>query len=306
MWAGEQRAIGELMIEMNNQSTSCIGYAKFLSQLDNHQEVLFSDTVGFIRDLPPSLEMAFKATLEELYSADVLLHVVDASDPQAQKQIQSVLTILTEMDLIGKPRVLVFNKIDLLRPEIASNLCNLHNAIGVSALERGSTRPLLDRLQYELDLELADWVDQNQNGWDSVEVHSEEEEIQFDDDQEQSTSHESTLDAYEPSIDHTQLASDLGDFISNPESLQNQTPSTQADQEEDIEPSSTEATVDESSPQALLNRVLSPDQSTWTDIDWLAYSAQYELRQEAQQRRELEKQQRKKKKKDDEDEDWWS
>ena len=64
--------------------------------------------------------------------------------------------------------------------------------------------------------------------------------------------------------------------------------------------------MDESSPQALLNRVLSPDQSTWTDIDWLAYSAQYELRQEAQHRRELEKQQRKKKKKDDEDEDWWS
>ena len=121
------------------------------------QEVVFSDTVGFIRDLPKDLEVAFKATLEELYEADLLLHVVDASDPQHEAHIRSVQSILGEMELLAQPRALIFNKIDLLNPTAAENLCALHGALGVSALDRASLRPLMALIQERLDLPLLDW-----------------------------------------------------------------------------------------------------------------------------------------------------
>lgn len=122
------------------------------------QEVVFTDTVGFIRDLPKDLEVAFKATLEELYEADLMLHVVDASDPQHRQQISSVEQILTEMELIDKPRALIFNKIDLLNPTRAENLCQLYHALGVSALDRSSTRPIMHIIQERLGLSLVDWA----------------------------------------------------------------------------------------------------------------------------------------------------
>ena len=126
------------------------------------QEVVFTDTVGFIRDLPKDLEVAFKATLEELYEADLMLHIVDASDPQMKQQIASVEQILTEMELIDKPRALILNKIDLLNEALAENLCTLYHALGVSAIDRSSTRPVLGIIQGRLDLELADWVKAHQ------------------------------------------------------------------------------------------------------------------------------------------------
>ena len=126
------------------------------------QEVVFTDTVGFIRDLPKDLEVAFKATLEELYEADLMLHIVDASDPQMKQQIASVELILTEMELIDKPRALILNKIDLLNESVAENLCTLYHALGVSALDRPSTRPILGVIQERLDLELADWAKAHQ------------------------------------------------------------------------------------------------------------------------------------------------
>ena len=66
------------------------------------------------------------------------------------EQIASVETILAEIELDTKPRLLVFNKTDLLEPAIADNLCQLHNAYGVSALERGSLRPLLRAIEARL------------------------------------------------------------------------------------------------------------------------------------------------------------
>lgn len=107
------------------------------------REVILTDTVGFIRDLPKDLVTAFKATLEELHEADLLLHVVDISDPRMDEQIESVERILGDLDLLDKPRIKVFNKVDRMTPEIAENLCNLHSALGVSAFERPSLRPLL-------------------------------------------------------------------------------------------------------------------------------------------------------------------
>ena len=81
---------------------------------DKKTMILISDTVGFIRKLPPSLIAAFRATLEELNEADVLVHVVDISSPHAAEQCNTVESILAELDLTGKARITVLNKIDRL------------------------------------------------------------------------------------------------------------------------------------------------------------------------------------------------
>ena len=76
-------------------------------------QVVVSDTVGFIRDLPPTLIAAFRATLEETVQADLLLHVVDAASPQREEQIAEVNKVLTDIGANDIPRILVYNKIDL-------------------------------------------------------------------------------------------------------------------------------------------------------------------------------------------------
>jgi GTP-binding protein HflX len=83
-------------------------------RLPTNQNVLITDTVGFIRKLPHGLVEAFKATLEEVTEADLLIHIVDVSHPEADEQIQSVETVLNEIGAEGKPTLMVFNKTDLL------------------------------------------------------------------------------------------------------------------------------------------------------------------------------------------------
>ncbi len=83
-------------------------------RLPNNQNILLSDTVGFLRKLPHHLVESFKATLEEVVEADLLLHVVDASHPQAHEQIEAVEIVLKELDAWGKSTVVVLNKIDKL------------------------------------------------------------------------------------------------------------------------------------------------------------------------------------------------
>ena len=114
------------------------------------RELILSDTVGFIRDLPDDLLSAFKATLEELHDANILLHVVDIADPRMKEQVSSVERILVDLELGSKERILVFNKTDLLEPEVASNICALHDAFGVQATVRRSTRPLMEALESRL------------------------------------------------------------------------------------------------------------------------------------------------------------
>src|SRR5438045_7116717 len=75
-------------------------------------EALLSDTVGFIRNLPHALVASFKATLEEARQADLLLHVVDASSPEAEGQIRAVVEVLAELELDDHPTLLVLNKAD--------------------------------------------------------------------------------------------------------------------------------------------------------------------------------------------------
>ncbi len=86
-------------------------------RLPTNQNVLLTDTVGFIRKLPHKLVEAFKATLEEVVQADLLLHVVDVSHPQVEEQIQAVNAVLAEIGAGGKPTVMVLNKLDRLNPD---------------------------------------------------------------------------------------------------------------------------------------------------------------------------------------------
>jgi len=111
------------------------------------REVIITDTVGFIRQLPKSLLGAFRATLEELADADLLLHLVDLANPRFEEQIQAVERILQELDLDRIPRLLVFNKIDLVPEDEAAALCRRYAALGVSARDRRTFAPLLMALQ---------------------------------------------------------------------------------------------------------------------------------------------------------------
>ena len=109
-----------------------------------HGDVIITDTVGFIRDLPPDLVNAFRATLEELADADVLLHVVDASDPDLERKMDAVIRVLEDLELQTIPRLIVMNKIDCVEPAFAESLCHRFDAVAVSALRREGLSELMD------------------------------------------------------------------------------------------------------------------------------------------------------------------
>ncbi len=110
------------------------------------REVIITDTVGFIRDLPRDLVAAFRATLEELEDADLLLHVVDASDPRHDEQAEAVERVLSKLDVEGKPRLLVYNKADRA-PEQARMLALRDQGVAVSSLTREGFPGLLARCE---------------------------------------------------------------------------------------------------------------------------------------------------------------
>ncbi len=111
------------------------------------REVVLTDTVGFIRDLPPDLFSAFRATFEEAADADLLLHVVDAADPAHPQHIETTDKLVAELELGAIPRLLVLNKADRVSPAEGATLIERHpEALLVSATNRETTRALLDRI----------------------------------------------------------------------------------------------------------------------------------------------------------------
>ncbi len=114
--------------------------------LPSGREILLADTVGFIKNMPKDLKVAFKATLEELEDADIFLHVVDITSPQRTEEIETVEDILEEMNLHRVPRILVWNKIDILPPK-KYNLPYTKEGICCSAL----TGEGLDQLKTAID-----------------------------------------------------------------------------------------------------------------------------------------------------------
>lgn len=114
------------------------------------REVIITDTVGFIRDLPKDLLAAFRTTLDELRDADLLLHVVDAGAKDLDAHMASVDTVLQSLALDGIPRVLVFNKCDQLPSGQAEALCRRYGAIGISSLHPETLPPLIQHLEERL------------------------------------------------------------------------------------------------------------------------------------------------------------
>ena len=104
-------------------------------KLPSNQNVLLTDTVGFIRKLPHRLVESFKATLEEVVQAELLLHVVDLSHPQAEAQILAVNSVLEEIGAAGKPTMMVFNKVDRFdnRELLNKYLERFPGSVGISA-----------------------------------------------------------------------------------------------------------------------------------------------------------------------------
>jgi GTP-binding protein HflX len=130
-------------------------------RLPREQEVIINDTVGFIRDLPPDLLAAFRATLEEIDESDLLIHLVDASNPRWQQQVESVERILNELGHTAVPRLVAFNKADLLpRDDVEAILRQAcldggRECMAVSALKPASVRSMIERAGEILARDLA-------------------------------------------------------------------------------------------------------------------------------------------------------
>lgn len=120
--------------------------------LPNHQEVLLTDTVGFIRKLPHLLVAAFRSTLEEAVQADILLHLIDASHPMAEEQIQATLEVLKELGAENKPIITVLNKVDQCTNRSLINKIRLNypKTVVISALTHEGFEDLIQAMVQEL------------------------------------------------------------------------------------------------------------------------------------------------------------
>jgi len=120
-------------------------------RLPREREIVINDTVGFIRDLPKDLLAAFRATLEEIEGSDLLVHLVDMSHPRYEAQIAAVEGILKDLGVDEIPRLVVFNKADLLDEDRRTELASARpDALVISAVKREGIRALLNALDASL------------------------------------------------------------------------------------------------------------------------------------------------------------
>jgi GTP-binding protein HflX len=132
-------------------------------KLPSHRRILLSDTVGFLRDLPPDLIAAFRATLEEVQEAALILQVTDISNPRHAELDEEVVKILQELGVADRPRLHIFNKIDRLAPEDREEVARIaqngngaasHGTAGRSAFVSAETGEGLDNLLAQIDAAL--------------------------------------------------------------------------------------------------------------------------------------------------------
>ena len=124
------------------------------------RNLLITDTVGFLRNLPKDLLDAFRATLEETRESNLLLHVIDLSHPRFEEQMEAVEKILEELELNRIPLLRVFNKVDKVDPEIADHLGQVFGAVCISALNSATFPPLLEKVDEKLSLPPPSFPDQ--------------------------------------------------------------------------------------------------------------------------------------------------
>ena len=123
-------------------------------QLPNNQKILLSDTVGFLHALPHQLIESFKATLEEVVEADILIHVLDISNQRADELKKSVYNVLGELKALDKPIITVLNKIDMLQKDknLESYLKRYENSVAISALKKTNLQDLSKLIESNLSL----------------------------------------------------------------------------------------------------------------------------------------------------------
>jgi GTP-binding protein HflX len=122
-------------------------------------EVIITDTVGFIRNLPRDLVVAFRATLEELESADLLLHVVDISNPRHKEQIRSVEQILEELELQSIPQIKALNKMDCVSPDALETITHRLDGVPICARDKHTLPALIEKMADFLEKKnRGDWT----------------------------------------------------------------------------------------------------------------------------------------------------
>ncbi len=141
------RALTRSHVHVEDKMFATLDPASRRLRFPREREVIVTDTVGFIRDLPKDLVAAFRATLEELSDADVLLHVVDASAPDAERRIAAVREVLEQLGRAATPELLVFNKIDLLPEPGGPALAARYDGVAVSAAQGLGLGDLLARAE---------------------------------------------------------------------------------------------------------------------------------------------------------------
>ncbi len=143
-------ALTQSQVLVENKLFATLDTASRRLRFPRDREVIITDTVGFIRDLPKDLIAAFKATLEELDDASLLLHVVDISDPTYPEQIKWVEQILMNLKLEKTPRLIVLNKMDLISKEETQKVLSMVGDVAVSANDRNTFKPLLSHIEQYL------------------------------------------------------------------------------------------------------------------------------------------------------------
>lgn len=115
-------------------------------RLPCEEEVIINDTVGFIRELPPDLLDAFRATIEEIGNSRLIIHLVDAASGSWQRQMTSVEEILTQLEFDKIPIILCFNKKDIVLPAVLESMIKDYGGVAVSAIDKESLKPLLKKI----------------------------------------------------------------------------------------------------------------------------------------------------------------
>jgi GTPase len=143
--------------------------------LPDRRELLLSDTVGFIDRLPHTLVAAFRATLEETADADLVLHVIDASNPERERHVAAVLRVLEEVGAHEVPRVEVYNKVDMISPDErrrvqeadpSALLISAHTGAGCDELlESVASRLALDQARVTIELDLTKQLHADRLAW---------------------------------------------------------------------------------------------------------------------------------------------
>jgi GTP-binding protein HflX len=137
-------------VEVEDKPFSTLNPTTRLIKYPQRKNIIMTDTVGFIKALPQVLLRAFVATLEELEDAYLLIHLVDISSPDFEERIHTVEEILSTLNLEGKKRLIVFNKIDKIERAFLKNIEDRYGAISISCLKKEGIERLVERVEKEL------------------------------------------------------------------------------------------------------------------------------------------------------------